>query len=119
MIDLALLRKDPDLFAQAWANRGVDVSVPELLELDKQVRQLKQEAEDLQAQANAPAKAIGQAAREGKDINEAKAEARRLGDEAKACSDRRVPLEEQLTNTSLACPTHALRSAGGQRRSRQ
>ena len=108
MIDLALLRKNPDLFAQAWANRGVDVSVPELVALDQQVRQLKQEAEDLQAQANAASKAIGQAARQGKDINEAKTKARRLGDEAKVCSDSRIPLEEQLTNTLLGLPNPCL-----------
>ena len=36
MIDLAALRANPDIFAQAWQDRGEEVDVAELLAQDEQ-----------------------------------------------------------------------------------
>jgi len=108
MIDLARLREQPEAFAEAWQRRGLDVAVDELQHLDAEVRRLKQAAESRRAEANAASKAIGQAARAGGDVSQAKAEARRLGDDAKELDGERQALEQQLHERLLELPNPCL-----------
>lgn len=104
MIDLARFRDQPEWFRQAWQNRGLTVDVDGLLALDQGVRRLKAEAERVRAEANAASKAIGKAAREGKDVNEAKAAAKALSDQAKDLSDQRATVEAELETKLQALP---------------
>jgi seryl-tRNA synthetase len=108
MIDLALFRKDPAAFATAWAARGETVDIEGLIALDAQVRDLKQRSESLQAEVNQASKAIGQAAKEGKDVAAAKEHARRLGDQAKVLDGERAQLEGRLTERLLHYPNPCL-----------
>ena len=108
MIDLNILRAEPQQFATAWQNRGMTVDVEALLALDADVRRLKTDSEAKRAEANAASKAIGKAAKEGKDINEAREHARQLGEDAKALDKQRVELEEQLTAQILELPNPCL-----------
>jgi seryl-tRNA synthetase len=107
MIDLALLRKDPAFFIKTWADRGADVDVSALLALDAQVRELKTSVEALKAEVNQASKAIAVAAKGGGDggtVGAAKERARQLGDQAKAADERRVALEQALTDRLLLLP---------------
>ncbi len=108
MIDLVALRKDPEAFAVAWKLRGMDVDVTALVEADTKVRQLKTESENKRSEANAASKSIGQAAREGKDIGEAKEAARLLGEEAKELNEKRESLEKELHDQLLGLPNPCL-----------
>lgn len=108
MIDLAHFRKDPAFFVKAWQDRGAEVDVQALLALDAQVRELKQKAEATQAELNLASKAIGQAAREGKDVAAAKEKARVLGDAVKAADTERTALEATLTDALLRVPNPCL-----------
>jgi seryl-tRNA synthetase len=108
MIDLGAFRKDPAAFRTAWADRGAEVDVDGLLALDTQVRELKTRSEALLAEVNAASKAIGQAAREGKDVNAAKEHARQLGDQAKAIDTQRAESEGRLTEQLLRVPNPCL-----------
>lgn len=104
MIDLQRLRKEADWFRSAWQRRGLEVDVDALLALDADVRQLKSQAENLRAEANQASKAIGKIVREGGDIAAARAEAGRLGDEAKALDDERQGREADLQNRLMELP---------------
>ncbi len=108
MIDLTQLRTDPQHFADAWKNRGMTVDVDALLASDAEVRRLKTDAEAKRAEAKSASKAIGQAAKEGKDINEAREQARLLGEEAKALDEQRVVQEQALTDLILGLPNPCL-----------
>ncbi len=110
MIDLAHLRKDPDFFIRTWAARGADVDVASLLALDTQVRELKTASEALKAEVNQASKAIAGAAGaaraggDGSALQAAKEHARQLGDQAKATDERRLALEQGLTERLLLLP---------------
>jgi seryl-tRNA synthetase len=52
MVDLQLLRKDPEKYKQAAQQKGYGVDIDRLLELDKQKRQLQIEAESLRKERN-------------------------------------------------------------------
>ncbi|GDY12472.1 serine--tRNA ligase [Planctomycetota bacterium] len=109
MIDLAALRTEPDRFRAAFAARGESVEVAGLLAADEQVRALKHRAETLRAEVNAASKAIGQAARQGGSaVEEAKAKARALGDEAKRVDEERDAAERALHERLLVLPNPCL-----------
>ncbi|TVR43761.1 MAG: serine--tRNA ligase [Planctomycetota bacterium] len=110
MIDLAAFRAAPETFAQAWKDRGESVSVDDLLASDAEVRRLKTQAEGKRAEANEASKAIGQAAREGKDVGAAKEHARQLSEEAKQLDTQRAAAEEALTAALLVLPNPCLPS---------
>ena len=108
MIDLAALRSNPDAFATSWQDRGEDVDVSHLLDLDEQVRKLKAGAEGKRAEANEASKAIGMAARNGEDVGAAKAHARKLGDEAKVLDAQRQDAQKELEAVLLRLPNPCL-----------
>jgi len=61
MHDIRLIRENPQSFDDGLARRGVPPQATALLSMDEQVRAAIKTAEDLQAKANAAAKAIGAA----------------------------------------------------------
>ncbi|MFW5845125.1 MAG: serine--tRNA ligase [Planctomycetota bacterium] len=108
MIDAARFRDDPEFFREAWRRRGTDVDVDALVALDAEVRRLKTASESKRAESNQAAKAIGQAAKEGRDIEVAKAEARQLSDAAKRLNEERALAEGRLRDALLGLPNPCL-----------
>jgi len=86
MIHISRLRSEPELIIERLKKRGIDASetVNEILDLDKDVRKLKQESESLKAESNKAAKEIGEMFRNGK------------GAEAEALKKRTGEIKEQL-----------------------
>jgi seryl-tRNA synthetase len=79
MIDVAVLREDPDRLRQSLALRGSDISVSELEELDRKRRSLRSEAEQVRAAQKEAGRKIAQL--QGADKQTAIAEAKNLADE--------------------------------------
>jgi seryl-tRNA synthetase len=71
MIDIKILRDDPDGVAANCERRGIDVDVPALHAMDQQVRELIQQVEDMRARRNALTK-------ECKDNPDARVQVREL-----------------------------------------
>jgi seryl-tRNA synthetase len=62
VLDINLIREQPDLVRKAMADRQMEASpVDQILELDRQRRLIIQEAENLKAQRNTVSKEIGKA----------------------------------------------------------
>jgi seryl-tRNA synthetase len=94
MIDLRLLREQPDTVAAALARRGVDErQLARLQELDERRRGLIAEVDEARAEQGARSKAIGQAAAE---------ERQAMIDAAQAMKARVAELEEQLAEVTAA-----------------
>ncbi len=88
MIDIRLVRTDPDAVRAALARRGADVAavVDDLLDRDRHVRELTARTDDLRAEVNRVSKEVG-AARKAGDADAAAAHtarSRELGAELKA-----------------------------------
>jgi seryl-tRNA synthetase len=96
MLDVNIIREQPDVVRKALADRQEDTSpVERILELDRQRRVTIQEAESLKAQRNAVSKEIGKA----KDPTErqAKIEAmRRVGERIGHLDEELRKIEEDL-----------------------
>jgi seryl-tRNA synthetase len=100
MLDIALLRKDPESVAQRLASRGFQLDLDALAQLESERKALQVRAETLQARRNALSKAIGQMKSRGEDASALLAEVGTIGDEQKTAteqSDRvRARLDEWL-----------------------
>jgi len=100
LIDLKLLRNDPELVRASLKRRGSTVDLDRLISLDAAYRQLLQEVEVARAEQNQAGKHIAEAS--GPEKQEAIAEMRRLSDRLKAqeadLAERNAELDEALTH---------------------
>lgn len=88
MLDIKLLRTDPDAVKAAIARRGDDTSgIDRAVELDASVRAVGTERDDIRSRVNALSKEIGALHRDGKGD-----EASALQDESKALGEREKSL---------------------------
>ncbi len=78
MIDTKILREHPEMIRQACANRGVDLDLDTIIELDTQLRSLITEIQTYKQQRNELSEKVGQAKRQGKDAEHLMAKARTL-----------------------------------------
>jgi seryl-tRNA synthetase len=104
MLDINLIREQPEVVRKSLADRQENPTpVDQILELDRQRREMIQETESLKAQRNAASKEIGQA----KDPAErgAKIEAMRsVGDRISQLDEALRKIEEQLNMILAAIP---------------
>ena len=107
MIDVRLLRSQPDAVREALARRAK----PELLEhldhalrLDTRLRDITAERDALRAKVNDISKQVGALRREKKDAEPLMAESRRLGETEKSLDEEFVQVESALRDLLLAIP---------------
>ena len=107
MIDIRLVRDDPDGVKRALARRGVEPSeVDRLLELDAESRAAVGRRDDLRAQVKALSKVVGSARKEG-DLVKAEAltgESRALGDRERVLADEADVAADALHQALLYLP---------------
>jgi len=84
MLDIKLIRDQPDAIATALADKGGADLIHEILARDADRRRLIKDAEDLKALRNRASEAIGQARRRGEDASAEQARMREVGDRIKA-----------------------------------
>jgi seryl-tRNA synthetase len=98
MLDLKLIRDDPERVRAALARRGEQAAagLDAVLDLDARRRALIPTLEELRASRNAAAEAIAQAKRSGQDATEAIATQREVGAREKQLSGELAEIEQRL-----------------------
>lgn len=106
MLDPNFIRENPDKVKAALLDLNTDAPIDEILELDRQRRELLKEVEALRQERNAGSKAIGQLMRQGKKAEaEAQKEAMaRLGDKISALDEQLRQIEASLYDRQLYVP---------------
>ncbi len=104
MLDLKLLRSDPERVKAALARRGASGEVDELLSLDARRRELLPSLETAQAERNAASKRIGEIKREGGGAEREIAAVGRLREKIDAGKEELEAVETALRDLSLAVP---------------
>ena len=69
MLDIKLLRSNPEDLRDRLAIKGYALDVKEFLSLDNQRRVAQEETESLQNERNVKSKSIGQAKSKGEDVD--------------------------------------------------
>jgi seryl-tRNA synthetase len=104
MLDLKLLRREPDQVRAALARRGSADAVDELLGLDARRRELLPELEGLRAQRNEASDAIANAKRSGEDAADAIAQMRGVAATIKSLEADLAQLEAELEQKMGSLP---------------
>ena len=106
MLDLKVIREQPDAVAERLARRGAGATalIKDLLTADTTRRRLVKEAEDLKAQRNRASEAIGQAKRRGEDASTEQARMREVGDRIKALDGEVKTVDEEIARLLLQLP---------------
>jgi len=102
MLDIKLIREDPEPFREALARRGLAERVDELLTADERRRELTRRVEELRAEQNRSSKAIGGA--EGDEKQRLIAEVAKVSAELKELDPQLAEAETALTLLLAATP---------------
>ncbi|HEV7770681.1 MAG TPA: serine--tRNA ligase [Solirubrobacterales bacterium] len=104
MLDLKLIRSDPERVKTALARRGAAEQVDELLALDARRRELLPEVESAQAERKTLSKQIGEAKQAGGDAAELMAAVQSLKDQIETGKAELAKVEADLDRVAVSLP---------------
>ncbi len=106
MLDIELLRKDPEWVKERLSTRDKAYAelVDRVLELDRERRAILKEIERLRAERNAKSKEIGKLKKEGKDTSELEAEVKNLRESIEKYEVELFEVETKLREVMLSIP---------------
>ena len=95
MLDIKLIRENPDKINELLKRRNPDLSVDSVIKIDEDRRKIQFELDNLRATRKTESNKIGAMKKDGIDTTELQAQIRKMGDDIKA-------LEEKLTELDTA-----------------
>ncbi|MBC7246790.1 MAG: serine--tRNA ligase [Actinobacteria bacterium] len=104
MLDLKFVRENVDLVRKAVADRGLELPLDELLELDGRRRRLLADLEEKRARHKKGNKEIGERVRRGEDPSALRDEMGRLSDEIKAMEAEADALDGAMREILVRVP---------------
>ena len=104
MLDLRLIRSEPEGVREALRRRGEAQAVDDLLALDARRRELLPQLEELRATKNRASERIGELKRAGSQAEEAIAEMRTVAEREKELKGEDDALERRLEAALAALP---------------
>lgn len=107
MIDIRLVREQPDLVRQNCANKNDGSDIDGLLALDARRRAIIQEVEDLKAKRNAASNDIAAMKKSGADATDAIAAMKRVSDTIKTLDDELRTVETSVDDIMARIPNIA------------
>ncbi|NLB64712.1 MAG: serine--tRNA ligase [Fibrobacter sp.] len=107
MLDIRLIRENPDFFATETAKRNSAVDINQVVQLDAQRRQKVVEVDALKAQRNEASKKIGQLKKAGEDAESAVLEMRQVGEKIAELDGEIRQIAQELEELILHIPNVA------------
>lgn len=106
MLDIRLIRENPDEIIARLASKGRDAKedIAKILELDRERRSLIQKTDELKARQNKVSKEIPRMKKAGEDVSAIVLESRQLSDEIKDTDNLRKNAEKKLNEVMAGLP---------------
>ena len=105
MLDINIIRENPELVKQSMQRRAMDTSVvDEVLRLDEEWRQILTEGNELRHRKNVLAEEIKELKRKGEDISEKIKETKELPGKIRAVEEKEKELREKIRQNMLQVP---------------
>ena len=104
MLDIRLIRENPEAVERGLADRGGAELIRPVLAQDAERRRLVRESEDLKALRNKASEAIGQAKRRGEDAASEQARMREVGDRIKGLEAELKAADAEIERLLLQIP---------------
>ena len=99
MLDMDLIRRDPDLVRRSLKRRGEEIAIEPILEMDARRRQAVHEGDELRERRNEASKQIGQLLSEAKQTEEPSERTETMKEEMRQLGERIKELEDQVKST--------------------
>lgn len=104
MLDIKLMRREPERVAQAVGRRGKEIDMKPFLEADEKHREVIAQIEELQSQRNAKSKEVGQRKRNGESTDDLMAEVSAINEKIKELDESKDALEAQVRDFVVSIP---------------
>lgn len=107
MLDIKLVRENPQIVKDSLTRRGDQDKIPwvdELLENDRTWRSLQTEANNLRSKRNKLTEEVAKIRRQGQDVSRAVKEAEQIPDQIKDLEKRTEELERKVTDALMNLP---------------
>ncbi len=121
MLDIKFIRSNPDVVKEGMKkrNKNMDAQVDEILEIDRERREISAKSDGMKAEQNAASKQIPAMKKEGKSTDELMARMKELSEAVKECGVKLADLEARQQEIIYSIPNipHASVPAGQDDRS--
>lgn len=104
MLDIKLIRQNPEIVREALINKGVKVDLDRIIALDLERRQILQEVEQLKAKRNEVSKQVGILKKQGQNADQIIAEMGSIGDRIKELDDKTRDVDAALLDLMYQLP---------------
>ena len=104
MLDIKILRQEPEKIREALKNRCSDLDISPAIELDRQRREILSDVEQKKAKQNEISKKVPAMKKAGENTDELFKEMKELSNEIKADDEKVRDIDEQLRNFMLKIP---------------
>lgn len=104
MLDIKLIRENPDKVNELLKRRNPELSIDAVLEIDVERRKIQAQADELRAVRKNESQKIGMMKKNGENTDAVQEEVRKLGDEIKALEDKQTELDNKQRDILLHTP---------------
>ena len=104
MLDIKIIRENPQMVNELLKRRNPDLSIDEVLEIDVERRKVQTQADELRAKRKSESQKIGLMKKNGENTDTIQEEVRVLGDEIKNLEEKEAELNEKQKNLLLSIP---------------
>ena len=100
MLDIKMIRENPEKVNELLKRRNPELSVDKVLEIDVERRKIQTQADELRAKRKNDSQKIGMMKKNGENTDAVQEEVRKLGDDIKALEEKNEGLFDYDQNDS-------------------
>lgn len=104
MLDIKLIRENPEKINELLKRRNPELSIDEILEVDKLRRQIQTMLDELRADRKSKSQRIGELKKQGQNTDDIQEEMRKIGDSIKEMEEKETLFDQQLRIRLLNIP---------------
>lgn len=104
MLDIKVIRENPDKVNELLKRRNPNLSVDKVIEIDTERRKVQFEADELRQKRKTISNQIGAMKKAGENTDEIQAEVKKMGDEIKALEEKQTELDLAQKELLLTIP---------------
>ena len=104
MIDIKLIRENPEKVNELLKRRNPELSIDTIIAIDADRRKVQAQADELRSKRKSESQKIGMMKKNGENTDAIQEEVRKLGDEVKALEEKQVELDSIQRDMLLRTP---------------
>lgn len=104
MLDIKLIRENPEKINELLKRRSHELSIDNVLELDKERRELQVKADNLRAERKKLSQEVGMLKKQGENTDALQETVRNIGDEIKSIDEKESEINEKQQYLLLTIP---------------